>query len=156
MKRKIAIHLLLLKKSIRLFFDTFSKIWQLNVRVFTELHCEFQSNACKHIDSGSALFASPQCVGYRGEKGKLSLEMCYPSDNTIVKQVKRAVKEKEINNVFIATDSRDLISKMKKAMPKVMQMLNISNLHCVPTTNTVQRLLKNTDQKNYYLLGNWK
>lgn len=98
-------------------------MWKFSI----SCNCQFQSNACKHIDSGSALFASPQCVGYRGEKGKLTLEMCYPSDDTIVKQVKRAVKEKKINNVFIATDSRDLISKMKKAMPKVMQMLNISN-----------------------------
>uniref|UniRef100_A0A8W8LG30 GDP-fucose protein O-fucosyltransferase 1 n=1 Tax=Magallana gigas TaxID=29159 RepID=A0A8W8LG30_MAGGI len=77
------------------------------------------SNACKHIESGSALFASPQCIGYRGENGKLTYEMCYPSDDTIVKQVKRVVKEKGINNVFIATDSRDLIPKLKKAMPKV-------------------------------------
>ena len=110
-------------------FDTFLKnvIWMWKFSI--SCNCQFQSNACKHIDSGSALFASPQCVGYRGEKGKLTLEMCYPSDDTIVKQVKRAVKEKEINNVFIATDSRDLISKMKKAMPKVMQMLNITNFH---------------------------
>ena len=71
------------------------------------------------MDSGAALFASPQCVGYRGELGKLTSEMCYPSDETIIKQVKAAVKEKAINNVFIATDSRDLISKFKKAMPKV-------------------------------------
>ncbi|XP_048776581.1 GDP-fucose protein O-fucosyltransferase 1-like [Ostrea edulis] len=77
------------------------------------------SNACKHVDSGAALFASPQCVGYRGELGKLTSEMCYPSDETIIKQVKAAVKGKAINDVFIATDSRDLISKLKKAMPKV-------------------------------------
>lgn len=46
--------------------------------------------------------------------------MCYPSDETIIKQVKAAVKGKAINDVFIATDSRDLISKLKKAMPKVL------------------------------------
>lgn len=94
---------------------------------------QFQSNACKHIDSGSALFASPQCIGYRGENGKLTNEMCYPSDDTILKQVKRAVKEKGINNVFIATDSRDLIPKLKKAMPKVL-------VRCYQTDSSVNKL----------------
>ena len=123
-------------------------MWKFSI----SCNCQFQSNACKHIDSGSALFASPQCVGYRGEKGKLTLEMCYPSDDTIVKQVKRAVKEKEINNVFIATDSRDLIAKMKKAMPKVMQMLNIYQISIELNGSNY----KHTDQENSYLLGNWK
>jgi CMP-N-acetylneuraminic acid synthetase len=45
--------------------------------------------------------------------------MCYPSDETIIKQVKAALKGKAIDHVFIATDSRDLISKFKKSMPKV-------------------------------------
>lgn len=79
------------------------------------------------------MFASPQCIGYRGENGKLTYEMCYPSDDTIVKQVKRVVKEKGINNVFIATDSRDLIPKLKKAMPKVL-------VCCYQTDSSVNKL----------------
>jgi peptide-O-fucosyltransferase len=47
------------------------------------------------------MFAAPQCFGYRGEHGKPTQEMCYPPDDVIVKQVKKAVKKVKAKSVFI-------------------------------------------------------
>ncbi|XP_067662522.1 GDP-fucose protein O-fucosyltransferase 1-like isoform X1 [Haliotis asinina] len=75
--------------------------------------------ACEHMDSSENMFASPQCVGYRGEKGKATKETCYPSDKSVVKKVKAEVKRLNAGTVFVATDDRDLIDVMQKAMKKV-------------------------------------
>lgn len=78
-----------------------------------------QEKACGHLKDSPSLFASPQCIGYRGEHGTITREMCYPSDNTIIRQVKNAIKNIKAKGVFVATDSRDLIDKMSKAIKKV-------------------------------------
>ena len=65
------------------------------------------------------MFAAPQCIGYRGEFGTGTYEMCYPDDKAVVKQVKKEVKRIGAQTVFIATDDRDLISKFSKEMKKV-------------------------------------
>ena len=65
------------------------------------------------------MFAAAQCIGYRGQFGKTTYEMCYPDDKAVVKQVKKEVKRIGAQTVFIATDDRDLISKFSKDMKKV-------------------------------------
>lgn len=35
------------------------------------------------------LFASAQCTGYNMEKGKLTFEMCYPSEKLIIDEVNK-------------------------------------------------------------------
>ena len=72
------------------------------------------------------MFAAPQCFGYRGEHGKPTQEMCLPSDDTIIKQVKKAVKKVGAKSVFIGTDSRDLIGKMSKATKNVSVCLLVA------------------------------
>ena len=48
---------------------------------------DFQ-NACEHArDSNSNFFGSAQCLGYNLEHGKMSHELCYPSEKTIINQV---------------------------------------------------------------------
>ena len=65
------------------------------------------------------MFAAAQCIGYRGQFGTTTYEMCYPDDKAVVKQVKKEVKRIGARTVFIATDDRDLISKFSKEMKKV-------------------------------------
>lgn len=88
------------------------------VTIHLRLGSDFQ-NACDHLEGSPSMFAAPQCFGYRGEHGKPTKEMCYPSDDVIVKQVKKAVKKVKAKSVFIGTDSRDLIDKMSKAIKGV-------------------------------------
>lgn len=43
------------------------------------------TKACKHVQDSPMLFAAPQCVGYKNEKGPLTLSMCLPDKMDIVK-----------------------------------------------------------------------
>ncbi|ESP01704.1 hypothetical protein LOTGIDRAFT_225179 [Lottia gigantea] len=75
--------------------------------------------ACEHIKDTPTMFASAQCMGYRSEKGKPTYDMCYPSVNTIVNDVKELVVKYKAKTVFVATDSRDLIEDMSKVIKDV-------------------------------------
>lgn len=48
--------------------------------------------ACEHINDSSMLFSAAQCVGYRYEKGRTTSEMCEPSKELIIKQIKQEIK----------------------------------------------------------------
>ena len=64
------------------------------------------------------MFASAQCLGYRGEHGKLTSDMCYPSDDIVIRQVKKQVKRSKAKVVFVASDQRHLIKEFSAAMKK--------------------------------------
>ncbi|XP_014770257.1 GDP-fucose protein O-fucosyltransferase 1 isoform X1 [Octopus bimaculoides] len=76
-------------------------------------------SACAHTSESRQMFASAQCIGYSQEYGSLSPEMCFPSDSTVINQVKKAVKKYKAKTVFVATDNRDLIKEMSKVMKQV-------------------------------------
>ena len=65
------------------------------------------------------MFGAAQCLGYRMEHGKATKEMCYPSEDTIIRDVSKVLDETGITTVFVATDSKDLIKKMSKVIDKV-------------------------------------
>lgn len=41
--------------------------------------------ACEHVKESPTLFAAPQCVGYKNEKGALTSSMCLPIKSEIMK-----------------------------------------------------------------------
>lgn len=41
--------------------------------------------ACQHVHDSSMLFAAPQCVGYKNERGPLTMSMCLPQKAEIIK-----------------------------------------------------------------------
>lgn len=74
---------------------------------------------CKHVQENRPLFASPQCLGYNNEKGKLTMEVCKPSVETIIKQTRAAVKKFNAKSVFVGADKNHLIPEMNKALQKL-------------------------------------
>lgn len=91
-------------------------------RPFIAIHLrngrDFES-ACEHVKESPSLFAAKQCIGERGQYGTTTDEMCFPSTDTVVAQVKKEVEHLEAKAVFIATDYKDLIPEFKKAMPNI-------------------------------------
>jgi len=89
--------------------------------------------ACTHIGSSSHLFSSPQCLGYRNEMGRPTSDMCLPSGDLILKQVRRAVKEVKAVAVFVASDNDHMAgfleNKLKKAGVKVARQSKPINSH---------------------------
>jgi len=73
--------------------------------------------ACEHVDKGlEQLFSSPQCLGYTGEHGKLTKELCLPSLATVARQVRRAAKEVKAVAVFVASDSDHLLDQLRNEL----------------------------------------
>ncbi|XP_059608292.1 GDP-fucose protein O-fucosyltransferase 1 [Phlebotomus argentipes] len=80
---------------------------------------------CEHTKDSPTLFAVAQCIGYRGEKGALTHDMCFPSRDAIVRQLKREMKKykeyhhgDEIRSVFVASDSNHMIGDLTEAFKR--------------------------------------
>lgn len=89
-------------------------------QIYDEFGCFFeQKRACGHIDKSRNMFASPQCLGYKMEHGEMTLELCYPSKDTILKQVRDVVKKTKAKAVFVATDDNPLLQELKDKLKKL-------------------------------------
>lgn len=77
--------------------------------------------ACEHTRDmkNNNFFASAQCLGYGTENGDLSMELCYPSDNTIMKQVGDALRKTGAKHAYIASDNDHMIKKFEKRFKSV-------------------------------------
>ena len=65
------------------------------------------------------MFASPQCLGYKGENGEVTNELCMPSKEIIVKQLKRNVKKINAKSIFVASDNDHMIEFLTKVLIKM-------------------------------------
>lgn len=75
--------------------------------------------ACEHVPHSPNLFAAPQCLGYRNEKGKVTQEMCLPTKETVIRQLKRVIKHlKTIRSIFIASDSNHMLADLAEALKR--------------------------------------
>ncbi|XP_057651845.1 GDP-fucose protein O-fucosyltransferase 1 [Diorhabda carinulata] len=85
--------------------------------------------ACQHIPQSPSLFAAPQCLGYQSEKGPATADMCLPSQETIIRQLKRVIKninnsvnnnnDHTIKSVFVASDSNHMLEELKIALQRM-------------------------------------
>lgn len=82
--------------------------------------------ACEHIPQSPNLFAAPQCLGYRNEKGKATKEMCFPTKETIIRQLKRVIKNYNnknknggIKSVYVSSDSNHMLSELNDALKRM-------------------------------------
>lgn len=95
--------------------------------------------ACEHIKTSSQLFASPQCLGYNNERGSLYAELCMPTKELIVRQLKRLIKKikvinksNEIKSIFVASDNNhmlDFLNQSLERMKVTAYKLNVDNPH---------------------------
>lgn len=82
--------------------------------------------ACEHIKDSQQLFASPQCLGYKNERGELYQELCMPTKESIIRQLKRTIKnvrqlqpKNEVKSVFVASDANHMISELTNALSRM-------------------------------------
>ncbi|KAK8725470.1 hypothetical protein OTU49_010875 [Cherax quadricarinatus] len=75
--------------------------------------------ACEHVEHSPNLFAAPQCLGYRNEHGVATLQLCLPSENSIIKKLKRVAKSIGAKSVFVASDNDLMIDKLTQALKKM-------------------------------------
>ncbi|XP_063376236.1 GDP-fucose protein O-fucosyltransferase 1 [Cydia fagiglandana] len=78
------------------------------------------ARACQHVKDSPLLFAAPQCVGYKNERGPLTESMCLPSKSDIIKQIKRVLKRlNDIKYVFVASDSNPMVDDLTNALHRL-------------------------------------
>lgn len=78
--------------------------------------------ACDHIKNSPNLFSAAQCVGYRNEKGNATMEMCFPSRELIIKQLRQEIKKSKrksstngtVEAIFVASDNNFMIDDLNK------------------------------------------
>ncbi|KAJ8911503.1 hypothetical protein NQ315_014428 [Exocentrus adspersus] len=86
--------------------------------------------ACQHIPESPNLFAAAQCVGYHNEKGKATKDMCLPTKETIIRQLKRVIKninnsnnnnnyDQTIQSVYVASDNNYMLDELKTALHRM-------------------------------------
>lgn len=82
--------------------------------------------ACEHVATSQHLFASPQCLGYNNENGKLYPELCMPTKELIIRQLKRLIKKvknenksNEIKSIFVASDNNHMIQDINFALSRL-------------------------------------
>jgi len=97
----------------------------------------FQVRACTHVDHSPSLFAAPQCLGYRNEHGKATKEICLPSKETIIKQLKRSIRHspQKFLSVFVASDNYHMVQELTDAL-KRMKVCNV-HFFSINTQNTL-------------------
>ncbi|XP_070531653.1 GDP-fucose protein O-fucosyltransferase 1-like [Ptychodera flava] len=89
---------------------------------FVGIHLRHGSDwkkACDHVNEGNTgnhMFASPQCLGYKNEHGKLTYNICFPPVEDILRRTKKAVKKTKAKGVFVATDDNPLLSELSKSL----------------------------------------
>ncbi|XP_067001158.2 GDP-fucose protein O-fucosyltransferase 1 isoform X2 [Anabrus simplex] len=75
--------------------------------------------ACEHIHQSPNLFAAPQCLGYRNERGVATTEMCFPTKDTIIRQLKRVLRNNnDIASIFVASDSNHMLAEIGNALKR--------------------------------------
>ncbi|KAF8770068.1 GDP-fucose protein O-fucosyltransferase 1 like protein [Argiope bruennichi] len=88
--------------------------------------------ACEHIEHSPLLFAAPQCLGYQNEFGQATPELCFPTKDIILRQLKTKVKALKAKAVFVASDHDHMISDIEKYMKDLKvkaYKLPVSNPH---------------------------
>lgn len=84
------------------------------------------TRACEHIDDSPNLFSAAQCIGYRMEHGRATKDMCEPSKELIIKQIKQEIKafhakhsNNPIKSIFVASDNDYMISELNEALKRL-------------------------------------
>lgn len=82
--------------------------------------------ACEHVKDAKNLFASPQCLGYQNERGELTMDICMPSHELILRKIKRLAKKfkdiskkNEIKSVFVASDNNHMLEYLNEHLRRM-------------------------------------
>jgi len=72
--------------------------------------------ACEHANDKvyENFYASAQCLGYGMENGKMSNELCYPPDHSILEQLENAIKKFKPKYVFVMIEIEDILTKFEE------------------------------------------
>ncbi|OUC40020.1 SNARE domain protein [Trichinella nativa] len=75
-------------------------------------------NVCQYIKPKWHLFCSSQCLGKHFEHGIMTMELCLPSEELILSQVKEAIARTGLKVLFVASEYDHMINQFTQMLPK--------------------------------------
>ncbi|KRY66526.1 GDP-fucose protein O-fucosyltransferase 1 [Trichinella pseudospiralis] len=75
-------------------------------------------NVCQYIKPKWHLFCSSQCLGKNFEHGIMTMELCLPSEESILSQVKEAIARTGLKVLFVASEYNHMINQFTQILPK--------------------------------------
>ena len=106
------------------FWDELAKNWvrrNLPPGPFVGIHLRNGldwARACEHTATTEQLFSSPQCLGYRNERGRLTMDLCAPGDDLIVEQLSAAIRQYGALSVYVASDNDHMIEFLSSRLSR--------------------------------------
>jgi len=109
------------------------------------------TRVCRDItqDKFESLFSSAQCTGY-DRKRALTEEMCHPSEEEIVRKVRKHLKRIDASILFIATDNDPMIELFQHELGEKVRIHTWKEQHDVDDTIIDLALLSRAD----FFIGN--
>ncbi|CAG0894502.1 unnamed protein product [Cyprideis torosa] len=65
------------------------------------------------------LFSAAQCLGYSSQHGSLTAQMCHPSKEVIIQQVKKKIREIKAKTLFVASDNDFMVEDFAEILDKL-------------------------------------
>lgn len=82
--------------------------------------------ACEHIKDVKNLFASAQCLGYNNEKGDLTMDICMPLQEMVLRKIKRVIKrvkeaqkDNQIKSIYVASDNNHHVEYLNEQLRRM-------------------------------------
>ncbi|XP_013394637.1 GDP-fucose protein O-fucosyltransferase 1 isoform X2 [Lingula anatina] len=69
--------------------------------------------ACEHADGLPTYMASPQCLGYSGADRKVTVKMCFPPKEEILRLTKNILIKTRAKHIYVATDKNPMIKEIE-------------------------------------------
>ncbi|KAI6232359.1 GDP-fucose protein O-fucosyltransferase 1 [Aphelenchoides besseyi] len=96
-------------------------------RPFIGIHLRNGENACKHVDSYEHFFASAQCTGDNFEFGRPSRELCFPSQDQIIKDVGEEISRLDAKSVYVSSDNDFMLGTFHRTFNKTIGFRKLRN-----------------------------
>jgi len=96
------------------------------------IHVFLKYRACEHAAEikYDNFFSSAQCLGYGTEYGKMSQDLCYPSDHKILDQLEVVIEKVKPKYVFVVSEIHDILDRFKEIHTEVKFVrLGEKNVH---------------------------
>lgn len=75
-------------------------------------------HACNHVQPHAHFFSSALCLGQNFEVAKPSKEICFPSNTTVLNQLKEIVEETGTQSVFVSSDNDHMLGQLGNFLGK--------------------------------------
>ncbi|KXJ14782.1 GDP-fucose protein O-fucosyltransferase 1 [Exaiptasia diaphana] len=103
-------------------------------------------NACGNVEGMHNFMASPQCLGY-SHYNTVTKEICFPSEQEILKRTREVVLKTKAKSVYVATDANAMLTQLRTSLAD----LKVTVIHGNPSLPQIDLIIL---AKSDHFIGN--